>query len=88
MSHSTHSMGQPGNSSQQGASGEASDWLKQVQERQAQGFFFDETPKEKAERMSKDTENLRLAQEAGERTAKIKRGIPLDDGEPASGAPR
>jgi hypothetical protein len=57
----------------------APDWLQQVKARQAQGFFFDETPREKAAREAKIAEDIRAAQEATERTEKIRRGIPPDD---------
>jgi hypothetical protein len=42
----------------------APEWLRQAQQRQAQGYFFDETPKEKAERLSKDVDNVRKTEEA------------------------
>jgi hypothetical protein len=64
---------------EQGQDEKAPDWIEQVKAREAAGFFWNETPKEKAAREAKIAEDIRAAQEAAERTEKIKRGIPPDD---------
>jgi RecA-family ATPase len=65
----------------------APDWYQRAQQRAAQGFAFDETPKEKAAREAKIAEDLRAAEEAGLQKEKLRRGVPLDDGDPV-GPPR